>query len=96
MLVIGGGDGGVVREIAKHKGVEKIVLCEIDQMVIDVSRKYLPGMTVSLDDPRCLVNVGDGLEFMRNHSNEFDVIITDSSDPVGKFSAVRVCCRCCY
>ncbi|XP_064642228.1 spermidine synthase-like [Lineus longissimus] len=83
VLVIGGGDGGVVREIAKHKGVEKIVLCEIDQMVIDVSRKYLPGMTVSLDDPRCLVNVGDGLEFMRNHSNEFDVIITDSSDPVG-------------
>lgn len=83
VLVIGGGDGGVVREVLKHTCVEEVVLCEIDKMVIDVSRKFLPWMASSLDDARVTVNVDDGQAFLLKHEERFDVIITDSSDPVG-------------
>ncbi|XP_015186934.1 PREDICTED: spermidine synthase [Polistes dominula] len=83
VLIVGGGDGGVAREVAKHPGVERIVQIEIDSMVIDVSKKYLPFMGVGFDNPKLTLNVGDGFEFMKQHSNEFDVIITDSSDPIG-------------
>eukprot|EP01088_Endostelium_zonatum_P014472 TRINITY_DN3192_c0_g1_i1.p1 TRINITY_DN3192_c0_g1~~TRINITY_DN3192_c0_g1_i1.p1 ORF type:complete len:300 (-),score=75.90 TRINITY_DN3192_c0_g1_i1:37-936(-) len=83
VLVIGGGDGGVLREVAKHRGVEKIVICEIDKMVIEVSKKYLPHMAVGYDDPRVVVNIGDGCKFLEESKNEYDIIIVDSSDPVG-------------
>jgi len=83
VLVIGGGDGGVLREIAKHSTVEQIVICEIDKMVIDVSKKWLPHMAAGFDDPRVKVNIGDGCAFLANSKNEYDVIIVDSSDPVG-------------
>jgi len=83
VLVIGGGDGGVIREVLKHSCVKEITHCEIDQVVIDVSRKYLPGMAASMDDSRVTQYIGDGLKFMREHTNEYDVIITDSSDPQG-------------
>ena len=53
-------------------------------MVLDVSRKYLPSMAVGLDSPKLELNVGDGFEYLKNHKNEFDVIITDSSDPESK------------
>ncbi|KAI8052027.1 spermidine synthase [Syncephalis plumigaleata] len=76
VLVIGGGDGGVIREVVKHECVEEVVLCDIDEAVIRVSKQYLPSMAVK-------VHIGDGFEFMKNHEDEFDVIITDSSDPVG-------------
>lgn len=83
VLVIGGGDGGVIREICKHSNVEEIVLCEIDEDVINVSKKYLPSLACGYDDPRVKVHIMDGNEFMGKHADYFDVIITDSSDPIG-------------
>ncbi|MCX7048412.1 MAG: spermidine synthase [Candidatus Sumerlaeota bacterium] len=82
-LVVGGGDGGVVREIARHPGIERIDLCEIDPQVIEVSRRYLPFMAGSLDDPRVAIHVADGAKFVADHPAAYDVIIVDSSDPVG-------------
>jgi len=83
VLVIGGGDGGVLREVARHPSVTEIVICELDKDVIDVSKKYLPFMSRGFDDPRVKVNVMDGAKFMQENQSAFDVIITDSSDPVG-------------
>ncbi|CAI4231027.1 unnamed protein product [Auanema sp. JU1783] len=83
VLIIGGGDGGILREVLKHKSVQSVVMCEIDEMVIDVSKKYLPGMASGFSDPKLNLFIGDGFEFLKAHKNEFDVIITDSSDPVG-------------
>lgn len=83
VLVIGGGDGGSIREILKHKSVEKAVLCEIDKRVVEVSKKYLPEISCGLDDPRAEVYIGDGIKYVLEHKNEFDVIIVDSTDPIG-------------
>jgi tryptophanyl-tRNA synthetase len=83
VLVIGGGDGGILREVSKHDSVEEITICEIDKMVIDISKQYLPSLAVGFSDPRVKVYIGDGAVFMKEHKNEFDVIIVDSSDPVG-------------
>nr|CAB3266568.1 spermidine synthase [Phallusia mammillata] len=83
VLVIGGGDGGVVREVLKHSCVESVTHCEIDQVVIEVSKKFLPTMSNCFNDPRVIQHIGDGVAFMEKHTNEFDVIITDSSDPEG-------------
>lgn len=83
MLIIGGGDGGVAREVAKHPDVESIVQCEIDEKVIELSKKNLPFMACGFNSPKLTVHVGDGFDFMGKHTNEFDVIITDSSDPIG-------------
>ncbi|KAJ2007616.1 putrescine aminopropyltransferase [Coemansia thaxteri] len=83
VLVIGGGDGGVLREAIKHPQVKEAVLCDIDEAVIRVSKKYLPSLSVSYADPKVAVHIGDGFEFLQNKKNYFDVIITDSSDPVG-------------
>ncbi|EDK44240.1 putrescine aminopropyltransferase [Lodderomyces elongisporus] len=82
-LVIGGGDGGVLREILKHSSIEEAWLCDIDETVIEVSKKYLPDMAVSYQDPRTKVHIGDGFKFLEEYKNQFDVIITDSSDPEG-------------
>jgi spermidine synthase len=83
VLIIGGGDGGILREVLKHSSVEHVTMCEIDEMVIDVSKKYLPGMAEQFGNPKLNLFIGDGFEFLKNHKNEFDVVITDSSDPVG-------------
>ncbi|BDD64292.1 putrescine aminopropyltransferase [Monascus purpureus] len=83
VLVIGGGDGGVLREVVKHETVEEAILCDIDEAVVRVSKKYLPGMSIGFQHPNVKVHIGDGFEFLRNRKNEFDVIITDSSDPEG-------------
>jgi len=82
VLVVGGGDGGAIREILKHKSVEKAVLCEIDGDVIEQCKKYLPTISCALDDPRCEVFVGDGIKYVRERKNQFDVIIVDSTDPI--------------
>lgn len=81
VLVIGGGDGGAIREILKHKTVEEAILCEIDGAVIEECRKYLPEISCGLSDTRCTVFVGDGIKYVKEHKNEFDVIIVDSTDP---------------
>lgn len=83
VLIIGGGDGGVIREVIKHPAVESIVLCEIDEKVIEVSKQYLPKMACGFSSSKLTQFIGDGFEYMKEHVNEFDVIITDSSDPVG-------------
>jgi len=83
VLVIGGGDGGVLREVVKHSSVKTAVLCDIDEAVIRLSKQYLPGMSSGFSASNATVHVGDGFEFLKTHKNEFDVIITDSSDPDG-------------
>ncbi|KAF5731240.1 spermine synthase-like isoform X2 [Tripterygium wilfordii] len=84
VLVVGGGDGGVLREISRHSSVEVIDICEIDDMVIEVSKKYFPELAVGFEDPRVRLHVGDAVEFL-THAPEgkYDAIIIDSSDPVG-------------
>jgi spermidine synthase len=83
VLVIGGGDGGVLREVVKHESVEEAVLCDIDEAVIRLSKQYLPEMSVSYQHPKVKVHVGDGFKFLEDYKDAFDVIITDSSDPEG-------------
>ncbi|XP_066261790.1 spermidine synthase [Euwallacea similis] len=83
VLIIGGGDGGVAREVAKHPRVKQIVQVEIDRLVIDQSKKHLAFMAKGFESEKLTLLVQDGFEYMKNHTNEFDVVITDSSDPVG-------------
>jgi len=83
VLVVGGGDGGTIREILKHKPVEKAVLCEIDDRVVELSKRYLPEISCKLSDPRVEVFIGDGIKYVQEHKNEFDVAIIDSTDPIG-------------
>ncbi len=85
VLVIGGGDGGTIREIMKHERVEHAVLCEIDSLVIEKSIDLLPSMACEIDgnNPRVTLHVDDGLAYIREHQNEFDIILVDSTDPIG-------------
>ncbi|GAB2293963.1 hypothetical protein Dimus_028177 [Dionaea muscipula] len=84
VLVVGGGDGGVLREISRHGSVELIDICEIDEMVIDVSKKFFPELSVGFEDPRVQLYIGDAAEFLRHApQGKYDAIIVDSSDPVG-------------
>lgn len=83
VLVIGGGDGGTVREVLKHDTVEKVILCEIDGMVIDACKKYLPTIADELDNPKVEVLVQDAIEYIKNKENEFDIVLIDSTDPMG-------------
>jgi len=84
VLIIGGGDGGSVREVCRHPEVERVDLVEIDPMVIDVSRQFFPSLVTHLDDPRVTVTCMDGFEYLDNHKAGYDVILTDSMDPVGE------------
>lgn len=83
VLVVGGGDGGAIREVLKHPEVEKATLVEIDGKVIEYSKKYLPEIAGKLDDPRVEVIVNDGYMHIHNHKNSYDVIMVDSTEPVG-------------
>lgn len=83
VLVVGGGDGGVIREVIKHPSVTHAVLAEIDGRVIDVSKKYLPAIACALDDPRVSVRVIDGIAHVNESEGQYDVIIVDSTDPIG-------------
>ncbi|MCM1044295.1 MAG: polyamine aminopropyltransferase [Candidatus Gastranaerophilales bacterium] len=82
-LVVGAGDGGVVRELAKYSDIEQIDMVEIDEMVVEVCKKYLPQTTCSLDDPRVHIYYEDGLRCIRSKENVYDLIIVDSTDPFG-------------
>ncbi|KAJ3175847.1 hypothetical protein HDU87_005675 [Geranomyces variabilis] len=83
VLVIGGGDGGVLREIVKHDCVEEVTLVEIDEAVVKAAKKFLPAMAVGFQHPKVKLHIGDGFEYLKNNESSYDVIITDSSDPVG-------------
>ena len=83
ILVIGGGDGGVVRELAKYDTVEQIDVVEADPLLVEVCRKYFPQMACSLNDPRVHIYHEDGLRFIRSKSDAYDLIIIDSPNPIG-------------
>jgi spermidine synthase len=84
VLVVGGGDGGVLREVLKHPSVEKATLCEIDRAVIDLSLKHYPEIAAgALDDPRADIVIADGLKYVAQTREKFDAIIVDSSEPIG-------------
>lgn len=83
VLVIGAGDGGTVRELARYATVGRIDMVEIDKMVVDACREYLPQTACSLDDPRVTIRYEDGLRFVRTREDAYDLIIVDSTDPFG-------------
>jgi spermidine synthase len=83
ILVIGGGDGGTLREVLKHKDVHTAHLCEIDGDVIELCKKHFPNLSCSFKDARTQVFLEDGAEFVKKHKNYYNVIIVDSSDPIG-------------
>jgi spermidine synthase len=83
-LIVGGGDGGVLREALKHPELEQVTLCEIDQGVIDLCRAHFPGVSAgAYDDPRARVVIADGTKFVAGTGDRFDVIMVDSTDPIG-------------
>jgi len=84
VLIVGGGDGGILREVCKHRTVERITQVEIDQQVIDMCRQYLPKHSAgAFDDPRARIIIDDGAHFVNTTGQRFDVIISDSTDPIG-------------
>ena len=83
VLVIGAGDGGVIRELVRYPTVESIDLVEIDPLVIEVCKKYLPSTACRLDDERVNIHYEDGLKFVRRFSDKYNLIIVDSTDPFG-------------
>ncbi len=101
VLVIGGGDGGVMREVLKHKSVERLVLCEIDRTVVDLSKEHLPEISQgAFEDPRVEVVIADGVRYVAETSERFDAIIVDSTEPVGPAAVLFTreffegCARC--
>ncbi len=83
VLVIGGGDGGTVRELTRYTHIEKIDMVEIDEMVVRACEKYLPLTASKLDDPRVTLYFEDGLKFIHGKENAYDLILVDSTDPIG-------------
>jgi spermidine synthase len=83
VLVIGGGDGGTVREVLRHPSVEKAVLVEIDGMVIEACKEFLPQVACGLDHPHCEVHVEDGATFVQETEETFDIVLVDSTDQLG-------------
>jgi spermidine synthase len=83
-LIVGGGDGGVLREALKHPGLKEVTLCEIDRGVIDLCRRHFPEISAgAYDDPRTRIVIADGTKFVAEAGERFDVIMVDSTDPVG-------------
>jgi len=83
VLVIGGGDGGTVRELTRYKTIQNIDMVEIDKLVVDISKEYIKQTSEKLDDSRVKLYYEDGIEFVKNKVNEYDLIIVDSTDPIG-------------
>lgn len=88
ILVIGGGDGGILREIGRHECVKNIDFCEIDEEVIKVSKQFLPDLACGFDDPRVNIMIADGSAYVQKQKNKYDIIIVDSSDPIGPGEAL--------
>lgn len=83
VLIIGGGDGGTAREVLKHKSVESCILVEIDEMVVEACKRYIPQTAAVFQDPRLKLVIGDGVAFARDSKETFDVVLVDSTDPNG-------------
>ena len=83
-LIVGGGDGGVLREVLRHDSISSATLVEIDDTVIKLCREHMPSLSDgAFDDPRCSTRIEDGVAFVRDTDRRFDVIIVDSTDPIG-------------
>ncbi len=84
VLIVGGGDGGVAREVLRHPDVKTVTMVEIDQMVVDLCREHMPSIPAGIfEDPRFKLIIGDGAEVIRSDRGRYDVIIIDSTDPIG-------------
>ncbi len=83
VLIIGGGDGGTLREVVRHPHVEEGILVEIDERVVQAARDFFPGLSCSFDEPKARVLIADGIQYVKEHKNSFDIIIVDSTEPVG-------------
>lgn len=83
VLVIGGGDGGTVREVIRHEDVSRVVMVEIDEMVVNACRDHMPSLSYALDDPRVDLIIGDGVKYVAAADEQFDVVLIDSTDPIG-------------
>jgi len=83
VLIIGGGDGGAIRELVKYKSIKSIELVEIDSAVVDISREFFPHVASGLNDQRVKIHYTDGVEFINNCEKKYDLIIVDSTDPIG-------------
>lgn len=83
VLVIGGGDGGTVREVIKHPNIERCVLVEIDPLVVEACKEHIPLTAEALDDPKVEVRIEDGVKFVAETSEKFDLVLIDSTDPIG-------------
>jgi spermidine synthase len=83
-LIIGGGDGGILREVLKYSSIEKCTIVEIDRKVIELCQKYLPGICRdAFDDPRTDLVIADGAQFIKETDASYDLVIIDSPDPIG-------------
>ncbi len=84
VLIVGGGDGGILREVCRHPEVEQITMVEIDAGVVSFCRQYLPNHSAgAYDDPRLTLVIADGVDFVRQNHDKYDVIISDCTDPIG-------------
>ena len=88
VLVIGGGDGGALREVVRHPGVSKGTLVEIDEEVVQASRDFFPEHSCSFNSSKAQLIIADGIQFIKDHKNTFDVVIVDSTEPVGPAQAL--------
>ena len=85
VLVIGGGDGGAIEELFKHADIERVDLVEIDGTVVELSKQHLRSVCgASFEDPRLRLTIGDGVEFVADSKNSYDLILVDSNDPTGE------------
>jgi spermidine synthase len=83
ILIIGGGDGGTAREVLKHQSVKTVDLVEIDERVVANCKSYLPSIACAYNDPRLHLHIEDGLKFVKSETRQYDLVLVDSSDPIG-------------
>ncbi|MEC5342943.1 polyamine aminopropyltransferase [Brenneria populi] len=101
VLIIGGGDGGILREVSRHRAIEQITMVEIDAGVVEFCRRYLPNHNAgAYDDPRFRLTIDDGVNYVTRCGEKFDVIISDCTDPIGPGESLftsafyQGCARC--
>ena len=87
-LIIGGGDGGTARELLKHQSLKRLIMVEIDSMVVSACKKHLKSLSASLENPRLELKIEDGADFISKQKGAFDIIVVDSSDPIGPSSVL--------
>jgi len=84
VLIVGGGDGGSLQQVLRYPSVEEVVVCELDRRVVELSRQYLTCFGSPYEDPRTRVVIQDAFTYLADPANRFDVIISDTTDPIGE------------